>query len=243
MIKKVHFEVGETAMTIMADEKYLKDAKDAIFDAREIIKAKIGDDPFFGATYEPYEESKKDEPLIRRMCGASVIAGVGPMAAVAGAVAAYALERIYVEGCRFAIFDNGGDIAMCADRDVLIGVYQDDPKFSDLALLIPASDGIRGICSSSGRIGPSVSFGVSGITTVFADDPVLADACATAVANNVKDTTRESVAEAAESINDMEGAKGCMILCGGIMASCGEVPELVPAKEGRATCMWLPFRA
>ncbi|MDD4244955.1 MAG: UPF0280 family protein [Candidatus Methanomethylophilaceae archaeon] len=243
MIKKVHFEVEETAMTIMADEKYLKDAKNAIFDAREMIKAKIREDPFFGATYDPYKVSEKDYPLIKRMCEASAIAGVGPMAAVAGAVASYALERIYAEGCRFAILDNGGDIAMCADRDVLIGIYQDDPRFSDLALLIPASDGIKGICSSSGRIGPSVSFGVSGITTVFADDPVLADACATSVANNVKDATRESVAEAAERINYMEGAKGCLILCGGIMASCGEVPEIVPAKEGKATSVWLSSRA
>ena len=243
MIEKVHFEIGETAMTIMTDGKYLKEAKDAVFDARAIIEAKINRDPFFGTTYDPYEASKNDEPLIKRMCHASVSAGVGPMAAVAGAVAAYALERIYGLGCRFAVFDNGGDIAMCADRDVLIGIYQDDLRFSELALLIRASGGMRGICSSSGRIGPSVSFGISGITTVFADDPILADACATAVANNVKDATRESLAEAAESINKMDGAKGCLILCGGIMASCGEVPEIVPAKEGRATSVWLPSRA
>lgn len=240
MIRKEHFEIGETAVTIITDDAYMEDAMDAVLDARAAVEAKIYADPFFGMTYDPYEESEDDHSLIKRMCRAARIAGVGPMASVAGAVASHALERIYWKGCRFAILDNGGDIALCTDRDVLIGIHQHDERFDNLAFRIPPSDKMRGVCSSSGQVGYSVSFGVSDITTVFADDPVLADACATAAGNMVKDEEAETIAEAAGSIDGMPGAEGCVVICGGRMASYGKVPEMVIAEETDATSVWFP---
>jgi ApbE superfamily uncharacterized protein (UPF0280 family) len=240
MIRRIHFEVRETAMTVVADEEYLKEVKDAVFEAREIIEAKIWEDPFFGMTYDPYEASEKDDLLIRRMCGASQTAGVGPMASVAGAVAACALERIYAEGCRYAILDNGGDIAICSDRDVVVGINQNNPKLPALAFRIPAREGMFSVCSSSGRIGPSVSFGESEIAVVFADDPVLADACATAAGNLTGDCSSESVSFAARSVSRMKGVDGCAIFCGDSVALHGDVPELVMAEGGEITNRWLP---
>ena len=87
-----HFEVGETAVTVISDDEYVGTAQQAVCDAREIILRKISEDPFFKTTYDPYPVSKDDDELIQRMCQASVIAGVGPMAGVAGAVAVFVLD-------------------------------------------------------------------------------------------------------------------------------------------------------
>ena len=105
-IMRAHFEVGETAVTVVSDKEYIDVAEKAIFEAREIIQRKIAEDPFFGTTYDPYP-SKKDDELIDRMCQASLMAGVGPMAGVAGAVAYYAVRKMKEAGAKFAIVENG----------------------------------------------------------------------------------------------------------------------------------------
>lgn len=221
------FRFRETAATIVCEPEHLQVVKRGIFEARDIIESKIADDPFFGITYDPYPPSGKDDPLIRRMCEASVLAGVGPMAGVAGAVAVYGVEAAREAGAREAIVENGGDIAFLSYRRMPIGVFADHPVFRDVAFDM-RHDGITGICSSSAKIGPSVSFGGSDVCTVFSDDVILADCCATALGNLV--TGEGAVSEALESIAAIEGVRGCMAVCGDKVAVCGDVPELIPAR-------------
>lgn len=229
---RAHFEVRETAVTVVSDSEYIDVAEKATFEAREIIERKIADDPFFGTTYDPYPASDDDDELIRHMCQASVLAGVGPMAGVAGAVALYAVTRMREAGAKYAIVENGGDIALLIDRDITVGIFQDDERFRELALSIPEREGIFGICSSSGAIGPSVSLGNTGISTVFSDDVILADACATALGNLIKTGDEEEMSSAVEKIGNIDGVKGCMAISNGRMAMFGDVPQLVRADGG-----------
>ena len=227
MLTREHFEIRETAVTIISYTEYIKAAKGAIFEAREIIERKIMEDPFFQTTYDPYPVRKEDHPLIQRMCKASVSAGVGPMATVAGAVAAFAVESMKEQGCEHAVVDNGGDIALLTDRDITIGLYTGDSTLKDLALSVPRTETIKGVCSSSGKIGPSVSFGESNISTVFSDDVILADAAATRLGNLVKDHDPE---EALEIVGNIPGIDGCLVYHNGKLAMFGDVPELVQQK-------------
>lgn len=227
-----HFEVGETAVTVLSDDEFIPAAEEAVFEAREILLKKISQDGFFKTTYYPYAPEAKDHPLIRRMCQASELAGVGPMAGVAGAVASYAVERMSEAGASFAIVENGGDIALKIDRDVTVGMFQDDPKFRDVALSVPKRDGIFGICSSSGRIGPSVSLGRSGICTVISNDVILADACATALGNLVVTGEIGEMEDAVENIASVEGVETCIAVANGHLAMCGEEPKFVRASFG-----------
>lgn len=229
---KHHFEVGETAVTVICDDSYLRTAEQAVFDARQMIERKISDDPFFGTTYDPYPVSAGDDELIKRMCQASVSAGVGPMAGVAGAVAVYTVERVSEAGASHVIVENGGDIALKIDRDVTVGVFQDDERFRDIAFRVPKRDGIFGICSSSGNIGPSVSFGKSSISTVFSDDVILADACATALGNLVGNGSEDELSKALEEIGSTDGVDGCVCISNGLFATFGNVPELIRAEKG-----------
>lgn len=219
-----HFEVRETAVTLISERRFMKFAKDAVFDARSQIEHKISQDPFFGTTYEPYRASPNDGIVVKRMCEASIKAGVGPMAAVAGAIAAYAVESMAAAGASYAIADNGGDIALINDRDVCIGMYADIGG-QRLSLRIPPCDHVIGICSSSGSVGPSVSFGTSEISTVFSDDTALADACATALGNSIGDGNE--MKGHLERICTIDGVNGCLAYCGRSFAMCGDIPELV----------------
>ncbi len=224
---KTRFQYKETIVTIVCEEQFVKTAEDAIFDAREIIESKVAEDPFFSLTYDPYPADPKDHELIRRMCDASVLSGVGPFAGVAGAVAVFAVERMRDAGASEAIVENGGDIAFLSDKSVPIGLFADHPVLKDVAFEV-RSDSITGICSSSAKIGPSVSLGNSNVCTVFSDDVILADCCATALGNLVKD--EGSVTDALESIGSIKGVKGCLACIGDKVAVFGEVPEMVPCK-------------
>jgi ApbE superfamily uncharacterized protein (UPF0280 family) len=227
---RTRFQYKETIVSIVCEEPFAKVAEQAIFEARDIIERKVAEDPFFRITYEPYPASSDDDTLIQRMCNASEISGVGPFAGVAGAVAVHAVERTKEAGAREAIVENGGDIAFLSDRQVPVGLFADHPVLKDVAFMV-SSDGITGICSSSAKIGPSVSLGSSNVCTVFSDDVILADCCATALGNLVTD--EDSLSEALEKVGSLQGVKGCMACIGGKVAFYGDVPEMVEADVQR----------
>ena len=219
-----HFEIGETAVTIISERRYIKIAKDAIFEARSQIISKIAHDPFFRTTYYPYGSSPNDGCVVKRMCDASKAANVGPMAAVAGAVAEYAVKKMKDAGSKYAIVDNGGDIALMTDRDVCVGMYA-DVNGERLSLRMPATGRIVGVCSSSASVGPSVSLGRTEISTVISNNVTLADACATMLGNLVRG--RSNMEKALEEVCSVNGVTGCLAYCDGMLAMCGDVPELV----------------
>jgi hypothetical protein len=227
---RTRFQYKETIVSIVCEEEYVRIAENAIFEARDIIESKVSEDQFFQMTYEPYAPNIHDDELIQRMCRASVVSGVGPFAGVAGAVALHAVERMKEEGAKEAIVENGGDIAFLSDREVPIGLFADHPVLKDVAFKV-SSDDITGICSSSAKIGPSVSLGSSNVCTVFSDDVILADCCATALGNLVKDES--SLASALDTIGSLNGVKGCLACIGDKVAFYGEVPEIVKADVSK----------
>ncbi len=179
-----HFQYRTTIATILAERReHIEAAKDAMIAARTELEAVIATDPFFGVTYEPYP-APSGSLVARRMAHAAERAGVGPMAAVAGTIAWAGVEAMAERGAEFAIVDNGGDIAVIADRPVRIGLYAGtSPLSGKLAFLLPPQEKILGICTSSATVGPSVSFGSADAVTVFARDVSLADAWATSLCN------------------------------------------------------------
>ncbi|MDR3283116.1 MAG: UPF0280 family protein [Candidatus Methanoplasma sp.] len=230
-IVRRHFEVKETAVTICSEERYVRVAEEAILEARHAVEFKILQDPFFGVTYDSYPPSPGDHPVVDGMCRASVATGVGPMAAVAGAIAEHAASAMASEGARYAMVDNGGDIAFLNDRPLKVGLFAGSDAHQACALIEP-SDRIRGLCSSSGTIGPSVSFGKSRICTVMCDDVALADACATLFGNLV--TGEDAVGPASERVCKIPGVSWCLTACGDRVASCGDVPPLIPCRMDEA---------
>ncbi len=229
MKKRMHLHIEESEISVSADELFFEKINDSVREARGIIKRKIREDPFFGITYDPYPPTPSDDLLIRRMCLASVSAGVGPMAAVAGAVATYVIEALIESGCKDAVIDNGGDIALISENGTVIKIYSGNDDTEGIGLRIPNTEHILGICTSSGRIGHSISFGNADVATVISEDPILADACATALGNMISDES--NLSSAVERICRIEGVKGCFAFMDGSVASCGDVPEFISLER------------
>jgi ApbE superfamily uncharacterized protein (UPF0280 family) len=176
-LKKFKFRHLETSVTVIVEneEKYIEVVR-AILDARSQVEMAIAKNPLFYTSLEPIND-ELDFPVARRMCQASKLAGVGPMAAVAGGIAQYAVEK--VNGILFV--DNGGDIVMRC-RKAKIGIFP-----TNLAINIEFdSPRVYSVCTSSGRYGHSISFGDCDAAVVLAEDGFIADAFATALGNRIK---------------------------------------------------------
>ena len=177
----------------------------------------------FLTSLKPIGEDKNAPYVAKRMIQAAAVAGVGPMAAVAGAVAE-AIGRFILKSCRECVVENGGDIFLKLDREARIGVYTSNPHFKDrLAIGIEdCKDGL-GVCSSSATIGPSLSLGRADLAMVIDGDCAIADALATASANMVKS---EGDIEKAMEFVKSRNAKGCLFIKGKKMGIWGNIKLL-----------------
>lgn len=226
-MRRCRFRYKETIVTILSDdEEYFKVAIEAILEARSEIEKYIMLHPDFLTSYEPIDCS--GGKLISKMCNAANIAGVGPMASVAGTIAAHAVERMVENGANTAIVDNGGDIVIHSDEKVVVGIYP-----SELAFEIPPVDFLA-VCTSSGKIGHSVSFGYADAATVIAEDASIADALATALGNEIGDFEREELEKNVSNFYSRfsQYIRGLLVIKGELIAMAGEIPKLVVAKSG-----------
>lgn len=219
------FHFRETFATILADDPvHIGAAKAGMLAARQVLEAYIARDPFFVATFEPYEPDS-DEPVITRMADAARNAGVGPMAAVAGTIAWAGVEAMQEAGASFGIIDNGGDIALIADRPVRVGVHAGGAALSNrVAFIVPPQERILGICTSSATVGPSISFGMADAVTIFARNVALSDAWATSVCNQIRPDDRSVL----DRVDPLE-VSGIFAIMGDLTVRWGKLPPLVPA--------------
>ena len=226
---KESFRLKETFVWITADEKrYIEIAKEEIKQRRKELERFVRWHPYFLVTLESYriEERDKIPEIVRRMIEATVKFGMGPMSAVAGTLAEFAVEAMRDARATYAMVDNGGDVALISDRDVLVGIYAGESPFSNkIALRIKPSSSLLGICTSSGAVGHSISFGNADAATVISNSASLSDAAATALCNSVTDA--HSIPKAFHSIKHVEGIEGALIIYKDMLATWGKIPEIV----------------
>lgn len=217
----------DTIATIVAEKRYFPAALAAIREQRRILDAFIEKDPAFRTALKPHPVPPDAPRIVRRMAEAAAKAGVGPMAAVAGAVAEAALQAIVGAGATHALVDNGGDIALLLDRPVIVGIFTGPSSIRDIGLRLEPRPGIFGICTSSGTVGHSLSFGQADAATVVSDDVCLADAAATALGNAVKEENEEHLRECLSAIGKIEGLQALLAVIGKTLAVWGDLPPLI----------------
>jgi ApbE superfamily uncharacterized protein (UPF0280 family) len=220
------FSYRQTFATILADKpEHIEAAKAGILAARQVLEAYIARDPFFSTTFDPYIPDS-DELIITRMAEATRIAGVGPMAAVAGVIAWAGIEAMQEAGAVFGVIDNGGDIALISDRNVRVGVHAGEAALSNrIAFVIPPQDSVLGICTSSASVGPSISFGVADAVTIFSCNVALADAWATSVCNQIRAEDRSVLDQCNPS-----DVLGIFAIMGDQQVTWGMLPPIVRAE-------------
>jgi ApbE superfamily uncharacterized protein (UPF0280 family) len=223
------YQHRETIATISAyEQRHIEAAKESIREQRNLLERFIYEDPFFMMTLEPYDLlSDEASDIVQQMVRCSAIFGIGPMSAVAGVIAKLAVEAMIEEGATYAIVDNGGDISILNDKPVMVGIYAGSSPIRDLALEIPPRSEPIGICTSSGTVGPSISFGCADAAMVISRDPALADAAATALGNAVQ--PKASLTDCFDVI-DKPGIGGALIIRGEEMALWGDLPPIRKAR-------------
>ncbi len=230
----MEINVGETHIRLKTDLKN-HNLEDYIYHIRADLKSYISSDSDFLLSMEPLGMPERDLPLIvETMYYSSDISDVGPMACVAGTISQMSLDYLIEYGSKNSIVENGGDIAVINSRKVLCGIYSNNETLkNNIAFEIKKRKSPLGICTSSGKIGHSISFGDADSVTVISPSPSIADGLATRIANEVKGKDSESrVTRAAECAeNYREFFSGALIISGGNVASVGKLPRIVETSK------------
>jgi ApbE superfamily uncharacterized protein (UPF0280 family) len=209
------FEVRdrETDLLILSDINLEHEARFFVSRIRKELEDYIEENLEFKKSLTPVDV-RDDAPLVvRKMSEAAKIYDVGPMASVAGAVSEL-VGRALLEFSNSAIVENGGDIFAKVGRKIKFSLFagNESPFTNKLMFVVDASNGV-GICTSSGKVGHSLSFGNADAVVVVAKNVALADAAATSMANRIQ--TSEDIYELVE----IEAQKG---LVQGIIACAGD---------------------
>lgn len=176
-----------------------------LVDLRRQMDAYLLMDPQYKTALTPYDAGLEAPAILKEMSRVSHKTGIGPMSAVAGAVAKKVAEFL---GTQEVIVENGGDIYAQAASDMDISVFAGQSPLSEkIGLHIPAAEFPLGICTSSGTVGPSLSLGRADAVMIVCKDVLLADSYATAMANRIKTVNDlQSVIDRISDIPEILGA-------------------------------------
>lgn len=230
LMKKDHlvsFQVAvkETDLWICARKPLVEEAREAILKVRGNLEAYIERHPGFLKTLTPWALSDPAPPIVREMVVAGTGAGVGPMAAVAGAVAE-AVGRELLAYSDEIIVENGGDVFVRLDQPFTCAVAAGKSRLSmRFGIRIDARETPIGVCTSSATVGHSLSFGKADAVCVVSPSCAAADAAATAICNRIHgERDIESAINAGKCI---PGVSAIVTMIGEKVGAWGDA-ELVP---------------
>ncbi len=179
-------------------------------------------DEQFGKSLEPYPAQDDAPEMAKRMSEVSYKAGVGPMAAVAGAFAMFIGDTLaHKYKVNEIIVENGGDIYADIKEDMDVAIFAGESTLSEkVGLRIKAENSPLGICTSSGTVGPSLSFGTADAVMIVCKNTSLADAYATGFANRIQ--SKEDVSLLAQEIETYDDILGALLVKDDQMGIVGE---------------------
>lgn len=223
--------VQETDLLIQADRNLAGVSRELILRFRGHIENYIALHGEFARTLSPWPLTGPMPIIVGEMVSAAKAAGVGPMAAVAGAVAQQVGQGLLAHSPEVVV-ENGGDLFVKLEKPVTVGIYAgDSPLSMRVGIRIDSRDKPVAVCTSSGTVGHSLSLGVADAATVIADSGSLADAAATAIGNRVDSPA--AVGRAIEWGQTIRGVRGMVVVCGETMGVWGAVDvERLGGKKG-----------
>jgi ApbE superfamily uncharacterized protein (UPF0280 family) len=223
--------VKETDLYIRASTNLKRKALKLVIKYRDILERYIRQYPTFLTSLQPLPVDNNAPRIVTAMLDAASRAEVGPMASVAGAIA----EFVGTELLAFSpevIVENGGDIYMKSLGKRLVGIYAGpSPLTGKIGLEINGTDTPIGICTSSGTVGHSLSYGKADAVIVLSKSAILADAAATAVGNSIKQSA--DIPSGLELAKSIEGVLGVIIIKGDNTGLWGKVKICPIAAQPR----------
>jgi ApbE superfamily uncharacterized protein (UPF0280 family) len=223
----VKFEVieKETDLLILAEQNLYDKALAFVLKYRTQLESYIQNDQKFLKALSPHHVQYDAPPIVKAMADAARKVKVGPMAAVAGAVAEY-VGRDLRQFTDEIIVENGGDIFLKINQPRKVGIYAGGSRFSGkIALELDPRPKPFSVCTSSGTVGHSLSFGKADAVVIVAESALLADAAATAVGNAVKEV--KDIENALKLAKKIRGLDGVLIIKDDQLGALGQV-KIVP---------------
>lgn len=222
--------VKETDLHIRARTNLKRKALKLVLKYRDLLERYIERHPSFLTSLEPVAVGDDAPRIVTEMAEAATKAGVGPMAAVAGAIAEFVGSELLAFSPEI-IIENGGDIYLNSLEKRVIGIYAGkSPLTGKLALEVSGQDMPMGICTSSGTVGHSLSFGKADAVVVLSPSATLADAAATAIANMIIQPS--DIPNGIEFAQNIDGLKGVVIIQDEHIGVWGEVKLCQMSVEG-----------
>ncbi|MDD5006301.1 MAG: UPF0280 family protein [Candidatus Omnitrophica bacterium] len=213
--------VKETDLFVKAERDLSIETVDLVTEYRAQIEEYVRTDPEFQTTLKPYKVNGKAPFIVREMAKAAALVGVGPFAAVAGAIAE-CVGKDLLKYTKDIIIENGGDIFIKSSLKRRVAIYSGTSSFNKkIALEIEAKDTPMGICTSAGTIGHSLSFGKADAAVVLSSSAFLADAGATAIGNIVKN--KDDIPQGIKFAQGVKGITGVVIIKDDKMGAWGNV--------------------
>jgi hypothetical protein len=193
-------------------ENIVEAAKKELVRLYKELESYIKHKPEFKDSLVPLPHDENSPAMIQSMYNASELAGLGPMATVAGCFAENMGEFLMENfGLQQVLVENGGDIYSVFTRSLKIAVHAGKNTLSGkVGIEIPPGDSPMGICTSSGLIGPSLNFGKADAVMIACKNTLLADAYATAFSNMVK--IEDDVDRVIEEINKVDNVLSAIII-------------------------------
>jgi len=218
--------IRETDLLILADCDVTAEASHLVIQYRSHLETYISRHAEFLTSLIPLDNDPLAPPIVKEMLNAARLSGVGPMAAVAGAIAEFVGRDLLKTAVKEIIIENGGDIFMYRQQDGIAAIFAgSSPLSNKIAIKIPKSFMPLGICTSSGTVGHSLSFGRADSVTVLAPSASLADAAATRLGNEL--TKKTDMNHALAVARSLPGLLGVVIVKDDHLGVWGEI-ELTP---------------
>jgi ApbE superfamily uncharacterized protein (UPF0280 family) len=219
--------VKETDLFVQATTPLEDITRELVLEKRGYIENYINRHPEFAQTLAPWRISGPEPAIIGHMAIAGEKAGVGPMAAVAGAIA----EHVGIDLLRYSdevVVENGGDVFLKLDDPVTVGIFAGrSPLSLRIGVRMEPMGKPRSICTSSGTVGHSLSLGKADAVCVVSDSCPLADAAATAIGNRVK--SKVHIQRAVDFGKHIKGVNGIVVIIEDEVGLWGDL-NVVPLK-------------
>ncbi|MGC8501734.1 UPF0280 family protein [Desulfurella sp.] len=196
-------------------------AFDTLYKIRKDLENYILKSRVFLVSLSPIKQDKNAPDIVKKMIKASSDVDVGPMACVAGAVS-QEVGKVLLQYCNECIVENGGDIFLKLNRDASLGLYvgKDNP-LNDLNIILKKSNKPYGICTSSAKVGPSLSFGASDVSLIISHDAYFSDCLASACGNIIKND--KDLQKAVDLARKYKETVGCCFVCNEKVAFWGDI--------------------
>lgn len=216
--------IKETDLWVSAERALVKETEAIVFNLRYQIESYIQSHPAFLTTLESYPIDPFAPQIIQEMINRTRDVGIGPMASVAGAIAQETVKGL-LQYCQQVVVENGGDIYLNMNHPARVAIHAgESPLSQKLGLLISPDMMPLGICTSSGKIGHSLSMGKADAVCLVSPSAYLADGAATAVGNRIKEP--EDLEAAINWAGNIQGILGGVVIIKDRMATWGDI-ELI----------------